>query len=92
MTPRRAFCLPRRSEAAREASRKPPRELETSLKLEDSADAHLSLAHVYLSMNQTELARAQGQAALNLEPGNPQAVQLMQQIHGWRPVAPRKTP
>jgi tetratricopeptide (TPR) repeat protein len=66
-------------------------QLETSLKLDESVDAHVALAQVYLSMNQTEMARAQGQAALNLEPGNPQALQLMQQIHGAA-VAPRKTP
>ena len=63
------------------------RELQTSLKLQDSAEAHLSLARVYLSMNQPELARAQGQAALRLEPGNPQAVQLMQQIEAGKPGA-----
>ena len=66
-------------------------ELQTSLKLEDTAEAHLSLAHVYLSMNQPELARAQGQAALNLDPGNPQAEQFLQQIHAGAPAA-RKTP
>jgi tetratricopeptide (TPR) repeat protein/TolB-like protein len=66
-------------------------ELQTALKLEDSAEAHLSLAHVYLSMNQPDLARAQGQAALNLDPGNQQALQLMQQIHAGTPAG-RKTP
>ena len=66
-------------------------ELQTSLKLDDSVEAHISLAHVYLSMNQTEMALAQGQAALNLEPGNQQAVQLMQQIHD-RAAPARKTP
>jgi uncharacterized protein HemY len=66
-------------------------ELQTSLKLEDSVEAHIFLAHVYLSMNQTEMARAQGQAALNLEPGNQQAVQLMQQIHDGAAAA-GKTP
>ena len=54
-------------------------ELQISLKLKDTAEAHLSLAHVYLSMNQPELARVQGQAALDLDPGNPQAEQFMQQ-------------
>jgi Tfp pilus assembly protein PilF len=61
------------------------------LKLEDSAEAHLSLARVYLSMNQTDLARAQGQAALNLDPGNQQALQLMQHIQAGTPAG-RKTP
>jgi Tfp pilus assembly protein PilF/TolB-like protein len=66
-------------------------ELQTSLKLKDTAEAHLSLAHVYLSLNQPELARSQGQAALNLDPGNPQAEQFMQQIPAGAPAA-RKTP
>jgi len=66
-------------------------ELQTSLKLKDTAEAHLSLAHVYLSMNQPELARLQGQAALNLNPGNLQAEQFLQQIHAGAPAA-RKTP
>jgi Flp pilus assembly protein TadD/TolB-like protein len=66
-------------------------ELQTSLKMDDSVEAHLSLAHVYLSMNKTELALAQGQAALNLEPGNQQAVQLMEQIHDGT-AATGKTP
>jgi tetratricopeptide (TPR) repeat protein len=66
-------------------------ELQTSLKLRDTAEAHLSLAHVYLSMNQPELARSQGQAALNLDPGNLQAEQILEQIHAGNPAA-RKTP
>lgn len=56
-------------------------ELRHSLMLDDSVDAHVSLAQVYVSMNQLELARAQGQAALKLEPGNQQALELMQQLH-----------
>ena len=66
-------------------------ELQIALKLKDTAEAHLSLAHVYLSMNQPELARLQGQAALNLDPGNPQAAQILQQIPAEAPAA-RKTP
>jgi Flp pilus assembly protein TadD/TolB-like protein len=66
-------------------------ELQTSLQLKDTAEAHLSLAHVYLSMNQPALARLQGQAALDLDPGNQAAEQLMQQIHGGAPAS-RKTP
>ncbi len=66
-------------------------ELQTSLKLRDTAEAHLSLAHIYLSLNQPELARVQGQAALNLDPGNPQVEQFLQQIHAETPAA-RKTP
>jgi tetratricopeptide (TPR) repeat protein len=66
-------------------------ELQTSLKLDDSAEAHISLAHVYLSMNQPEQARLQAEAALKLEPGNQQATQLMQQINAAAPAA-RTTP
>lgn len=66
-------------------------ELQTSLKLKDTPEAHLSLAHVYLSLNQPELARSQGQAALNLDPGNQQVEQFMQQIQAGAPAA-RKTP
>jgi tetratricopeptide (TPR) repeat protein len=66
-------------------------ELQTSLKLKETAEAHLSLAHVYLSLNQPELARLQGQAALQLDPGNQQAEQFLQQIHAGAPAA-RKTP
>jgi len=42
-------------------------ELQTSLKLKDTAEAHLSLARVYLALNQPEMARLQGQAALHLD-------------------------
>jgi Tfp pilus assembly protein PilF len=56
-------------------------ELQNALKLDESAEAHITLAHIYLSMNQIEMAQAQGQAALSLEPGNQKALQLMQQIH-----------
>jgi tetratricopeptide (TPR) repeat protein len=66
-------------------------ELQTSLKLQDTAEAHIWLARVYLSLNRSDLALAQGQAALNLEPGNQQAEQLMQQIQGGN-AAVRKTP
>ncbi|MGO8786088.1 MAG: tetratricopeptide repeat protein [Terriglobia bacterium] len=66
-------------------------ELQISLKLQDTAEVHLSLAHVYLSMDQPELARSQGQAALNLDPGNQQAEELLQQIHAGDPAV-RKTP
>jgi Flp pilus assembly protein TadD/TolB-like protein len=67
------------------------RELQTSLKLQDSVETRLSLAHVYLAMNQPALARVQGQAALDLEPGNNAAQQLLRQIDAGSP-APRKTP
>lgn len=66
-------------------------ELEASLKLQDTATARLSLARVYLSLNQPEQALVQSQAALNLDPGNEQAERLLQQIHTATPAA-RKTP
>ena len=66
-------------------------ELKTSLKLKDSVQTHLSLAHVYLSLDQAELARVEGQAALTLDPGNQQAEQFLQQLHAGSPAA-RKTP
>jgi tetratricopeptide (TPR) repeat protein len=66
-------------------------ELQNSLKLKDTVEAHLSLAHVYLSMNQPEMARLQGQAALHLDPGNRQAAEFLEQIHAGAPAA-RKTP
>jgi len=66
-------------------------ECQTSLKLKDTWKAHLSLAHVYLSLNQSDLARSQVQAVLNLEPGNQQAEQFLKQIPAEAPAA-RKTP
>lgn len=66
-------------------------QLQTSLKLKDTAEAHLSLGYVYLSMNQRDLARLQGQAALKLDPGNAQAQQFLQQINAGTPAA-RKMP
>jgi tetratricopeptide (TPR) repeat protein len=55
-------------------------ELETSLKLKNSLVARLCLARVYLSLGQPEAARDQSQAALSLDPGNPEAQQLVDQI------------
>ncbi len=66
-------------------------ELQNALSLDDTVDGHISLAHVYLSMNKTDLAQAQGEAALKLEPGNRQALQLMEQIR-TRAGAAGKTP
>jgi Tfp pilus assembly protein PilF len=66
-------------------------ELEASLKLKNSVEAHLTLAHVYLSLNQPALARLQGQAALDLDPGNHEAQQLVEQGHAGAATS-RKTP
>ena len=65
-------------------------ELQNALKLDESAEAHITLAHIYLSMDQIEMAQAQGQAALSLEPGNQKALQLMQQIHHQAGAAGKK--
>jgi tetratricopeptide (TPR) repeat protein len=56
------------------------RELEASLKLRDTALAHVWLARVYLALNQVEAARSQGQLALNLDPQNRYAKNLVEQI------------
>jgi len=66
-------------------------ELQSSLKLKDSATAHLMLARVYLSLNRVDAARDQDQAALSLEPGNRDAAQLRDQIRSRAPGA-RSTP
>jgi tetratricopeptide (TPR) repeat protein len=66
-------------------------ELEASLKLKNTVEAHISLARVYLSLNQPALARVQGQAALELDPGNQEAEQLIQQTPGAAATS-RKTP
>ena len=55
-------------------------ELETSLKLQDTAAGHVWLARVYLALNQVEAARNQGQLALSLDPGNRYAKNLIDQI------------
>jgi tetratricopeptide (TPR) repeat protein len=66
-------------------------ELESSLKLKDSTAAHLALAQVYLSLDRPEAAWAHARAALSLDPGNPAAQKLMQQI-GDDPQAARRKP
>jgi tetratricopeptide (TPR) repeat protein len=66
-------------------------ELQIALKLKDSAEAHLALARVYISLNQPALAKTQGQAALALDPGSQEAQQLLHQIHAG-PATSRKTP
>jgi tetratricopeptide (TPR) repeat protein len=66
-------------------------ELETSLKLKDSVVARLCLARVYLSLDQPEAARDQSRAALSLDPGNPEAQQMVDQIRA-RAAALKRTP
>jgi tetratricopeptide (TPR) repeat protein len=57
-------------------------ELETSLKFKETASGHVWLARVYLSLNRTQAALDQGEAALSLNPGDRYAESLMQQIRG----------
>lgn len=66
-------------------------EIQTSLRLKDTPAGHLSLARVLLSMNQPDLARLQGLAALKLDPGYQEAQQFLEQIPAAAPAA-RKTP
>ncbi len=66
-------------------------ELQTSLKLKNSTQAHLSLARVYLSLHQPALARTEAQGALDLDPQNQEAEQLVHQIQVGA-TSPRKTP
>jgi Flp pilus assembly protein TadD/TolB-like protein len=55
-------------------------ELEASLKLKDTAAAHLWLGRIYLAANRLEAARIEGQAALEREPGSADCGRLMEQI------------
>jgi len=54
-------------------------------------EVHLTLAHVYLSLNQPALAQLEGQAALDLDPGNHEAQQLIDQSRAGAATS-RKTP
>ena len=64
-------------------------ELETSLKLKDTAPAHLWLARVYLSLNQFERAQDQGQIALSMDPENRYARNLVERIRERLPPSSR---
>ena len=55
-------------------------EIEASLRLKDNLTAHLFLARVYLLLSQPDAARAQGRAALSLDPTNREAQMLMARI------------
>jgi len=59
--------------------------LETSLKLRDTGPAHLWLARVYFSLDRFEAARAEGQTALSLDPGDRHAKDLVDQIEERAP-------
>jgi len=65
-------------------------ELETSLRLKESVAARLALARVYVALDQPQAAREQGRAALNLEPDNREARELLEQISKPAPAAGKK--
>ncbi len=66
--------------AAEKQFKKAAAELETSLNLKETVAAHLALGRVYLALSLPEAARVQEKAALRIDPGNPEAKQLVQQI------------
>jgi len=63
------------------------REFEAALQIDNNAVTHLWLAHAYLSSNQPAAALDEGQAALKLQPGNADALRL---IEGIRSAAGRR--
>lgn len=68
-------------------------ELERSLKLKNTAAAHLWLGRAYLALNKVQAARDEGQAALGLDPGNQEAEHLIENARGAeRPPAARRVP
>jgi Tfp pilus assembly protein PilF/TolB-like protein len=65
-------------------------ELETSLRLKNTVATHLHLARVYLSLDRPEAARNHGRAALNLEPDNHEAQELMENIPQLVPASGKR--
>ncbi len=55
-------------------------ELENSLRIKNSAPAHIWLARVYVSLNRLDEARQEGQLALTLDPQNRYARSLIEHI------------
>lgn len=55
-------------------------QLETSLKLNNSAGAQLWLARIYMSLGRLEQAQEHGRAAQALEPGNREAEHLIREV------------
>jgi len=66
-------------------------EWKACLRFRETASGHLSLARVYMAMNQPQLAHGEIDAAIRLEPNNPQAQQLLLQLPAEPPAA-RTTP
>ncbi len=56
------------------------RELEQSLNLQESAEAHLWLARAYLALHRPQAAMDQGRSALRLDPASTEAENLMREI------------
>ena len=61
------------------------REAESVLKLQNSADAHLLLAKIYLQQNKLPEARQQAQEALAIEPGNVAAMSVLKTVRMREP-------
>jgi tetratricopeptide (TPR) repeat protein len=57
-------------------------ELETALQIKNDLTAHVWLARVDLALNQTQAARRESQAALDLDPHNRYAERVMEQVRG----------
>jgi len=57
-------------------------ELGTALQIKNDLTAHVWLARVDLALGQTQAARRESQAALNLDPHNRYAERVMEQIRG----------
>jgi tetratricopeptide (TPR) repeat protein len=62
-------------------------ELETSLKLKETAPGHVWLARVYVSLNRPQAALDQGEAALSINPGDRYTESLLHQIREHPPNA-----
>ena len=67
------------------------RELQTALGIEDTVEAHLGLARIYLVLDKPGAARVQSQAALGLNAGNREAQRLLRQIEHHK-LTPRTNP
>ena len=57
-------------------------ELGISLQIKNDVVAHVWLARVDLALNQTQAARRESQAALDIDPHNRYAVRLMEEVRG----------
>ena len=60
-------------------------DLETALRLQNNASTRVWLAKIYLSLGNRDSAEEQVRGALALEPQNPDALGLEQEIQGHAP-------